>query len=153
VLDILPDIEDSVPADIAGLLSWLDKRGFTIHEQNFSREHFGNCVLVLAAWPIAFRIVRDRGRWSINVAGHWDGSPPPSSAESAWFWERLWVTFLDGRQAPTDRPVNASLDGQISFFQDRLADIDAALRKKDQINQNLSEIRRRNFEMTFLSNE
>jgi hypothetical protein len=62
-------------AAMADLRSWLVERGFVVLSDSYDAESFGNQEVVLTR-PIAVRLVRDRGRWWVDVLGsdgRWSG--------------------------------------------------------------------------------
>jgi hypothetical protein len=62
-------------AAFADLREWLTRQGFVVLLDSYSPDSFGNQAVTLAR-PIAVRLVRDRGQWSVDICGE-DGAWRP----------------------------------------------------------------------------
>jgi hypothetical protein len=56
-------------ATFADLREWLTREGFVVLSDSYSSDSFGNQAVTLAR-PVAVRLVRDRGQWSVDICGH-----------------------------------------------------------------------------------
>jgi hypothetical protein len=108
---------DELRADIEALLHDLKQRGFTVIEERYDPQSFGNVLVRLEHDQTAVRIVRDRGEWRIDIAG-------PGQLD--WFGPSIWQGFLDEHVQSFD--VLSSFDEEASFLARNLSLIEDALR-------------------------
>jgi hypothetical protein len=112
-------------ADVEALLHSLKGRGFTVIEERYDPQFFGNVLLRVEHDQTAVRIVCDRGEWRIDIAG---------PGQSDWFGSPIWHGFLDDHVQSVD--VLSSFDEEALFFVKNLPRIEDALR--DQTGSTLS---------------
>jgi hypothetical protein len=149
VIDVPTPIKKDLPASIAEMLTWLDQHDFTVESESYLPNAFGNYSLVIARWPAAFLIMRDRGSWFVSLAGPWQRSAPKASEETIWFAQKLWRYALEGQPVPTERTAAGPLEDQIEFFQDRLDELEVALKTDDRLFDRLDQIRKAVFRANF----
>jgi hypothetical protein len=76
---------EKAPQDVAESLDWLEHEGFeVVSERGGPGESFGNLLVVLERSPLAVRITRDRGQWSIELAPGRDEYAPLNVLLTAW---------------------------------------------------------------------
>jgi hypothetical protein len=70
---------------MADLRAWLQSRGFVVLRDDYDFDAFGNQEVTLAR-PVAIRLAKDRGQWSVEVAG----------ADGRFIEVRRWRDSLHG---------------------------------------------------------
>lgn len=129
-------MDSDSPTSIGELLEQLPQVGFNVVAERYSAESFGNRVTVLERDPVAIRMLKDRGIWTVDVAG-----PRTVTTEGGdfWFSSGVWQAYLDS----TDPPIKAMpLDQEIIFVKDRWQDVESAFRNDKDLDDDLRSIRK-----------
>jgi hypothetical protein len=79
---------DAIPSTVQGLLDELLRRGYEIGEDWYDEDVFGNALVVLGRNDTLVRLIRDRGRWFVEVAGATGGD---------WFAPVVCRAFLESK--------------------------------------------------------
>lgn len=72
-------------ATMAELRAWLVEQGYVVLFDAYDFASFGNQSVTLSR-PLAIRLVRDRGRWAVEMIG----------ADGHWKWIGQWRAELRG---------------------------------------------------------
>lgn len=105
-------VEIDVPTEIDDLRSGLTEAGFTVAEE-LASSSFGDLAVTFRRGILEVRVVRDRGQWSIEIAGPATGFYDPD----------IWRACLEGRAAPLDP---APLADQAAFVLGHLDELGRA---------------------------
>jgi len=120
-------MSEQFPTSVSLLLSFLeDDRGLSI-EQELASQAFGDTIIVLRGQGLRVRVLRDRGRWFVEVSsenpnqwfdmallkeqitGH-VGDDEPSFDEQAEFLRANWKRIVEMLTGPTASQASADLE-------------------------------------------
>jgi hypothetical protein len=108
--------------------AWLVSEGFTLGQELYSDEDFGNWLRVYVSAALSIQIVRERGQWSVLAGTQHHGE---------FFSIAAWSRCLGGKRVESD-----SIESQSRFVRECLMDmrtattsdrsLDACLRKAER---------------------
>jgi hypothetical protein len=88
-----------LPDEVRAFRDVLTDAGFTLAQESFFAEHFGDCVIDLQRHGTAVRILRDRGIWGVDIGPTFDNLRPTF----------LWRAYLLGDVAEAAQRLESNM--------------------------------------------
>jgi len=121
----------SMPDAVAKVSDLLRLRGYTLMEDRYEEQTFGNVIRIFEIDTTRVQIFRDRGKWGVGAA--------PSGTDR-WFWASNWEDYFAGGFRHVR---DLSADETCDFFVRNLEHIESANAEDPRILQTLSQIQRK----------